>query len=29
MVMNADMSLVETVRRTLPSLANRRQDVFG
>jgi predicted amidohydrolase len=28
-VMNADMSLVETVRRTLPSLANRRQDVFG
>ena len=29
MVINADMSLVETVRRTLPSLANRRQDVFG
>ena len=28
-VMNADMSLVETVRRTLPSLANRRTDVFG
>jgi predicted amidohydrolase len=29
MVINADMSLVDTVRRTLPSLANRRQDVFG
>jgi deaminated glutathione amidase len=29
MVINADMSLVETVRRTLPSLANRRTDVFG
>jgi predicted amidohydrolase len=29
MVINADMSLVETVRRTLPSLANRREDVFG
>jgi predicted amidohydrolase len=28
-VVNADMSLVETVRRTLPSLANRREDVFG
>jgi deaminated glutathione amidase len=29
MVINADMSLVETVRRTVPSLANRRADVFG
>jgi predicted amidohydrolase len=29
MVVNADMSLVETVRRTLPSLANRRVDLFG
>jgi deaminated glutathione amidase len=28
-VVNADMSLVETVRKTLPSLANRREDVFG
>ena len=28
-VVNADMSLVETVRATLPSLANRRDDVFG
>jgi deaminated glutathione amidase len=28
-VVNADMSLVETVRKTLPSLANRRADVFG
>ena len=28
-VLNADMSLVETVRKTLPSLANRRGDVFG
>ncbi len=27
-VVNADMSLVETVRATLPSLANRREDVF-
>ena len=26
-VVNADMSLVETVRETLPSLANRREDV--
>jgi deaminated glutathione amidase len=29
MVINAEMSLVETVRKTLPSLANRREDVFG
>jgi predicted amidohydrolase len=29
MVINADLSLVETVRKTLPSLANRREDVFG
>jgi len=28
-VVDADMSLVETVRKTLPSLANRRADVFG
>jgi len=28
-VVNADMSLVEAVRKTLPSLANRREDVFG
>jgi len=28
-VLEADMSLVETVRATLPSLANRREDVFG
>jgi deaminated glutathione amidase len=28
-VVNADMSLVDTVRETLPSLANRREDVFG
>jgi deaminated glutathione amidase len=28
-VVSADMSLVETVRKTLPSLANRREDVFG
>jgi len=28
-VVNADMSLVDTVRKTLPSLANRRADVFG
>ena len=27
-VVNADMSLVETVRATLPSLANRRADLF-
>ena len=27
-VTNADMSLVDTVRATLPSLANRREDVF-
>jgi predicted amidohydrolase len=29
MVLNADMSLVETVRKTLPSLGNRREDIFG
>jgi deaminated glutathione amidase len=29
MVINAEMSLVDTVRATLPSLANRREDVFG
>ncbi|MGH3297717.1 MAG: carbon-nitrogen hydrolase family protein [Trebonia sp.] len=29
LVINADMSLVETVRGTVPSLANRRADVFG
>jgi deaminated glutathione amidase len=28
-VAEADMSLVESVRCTLPSLANRREDVFG
>ncbi|HVT70758.1 MAG TPA: carbon-nitrogen hydrolase family protein [Trebonia sp.] len=28
-VVDADMSLVDTVRATLPSLANRRDDVFG
>jgi predicted amidohydrolase len=28
-VAEADLSLVETVRRTVPSLANRRDDVFG
>jgi deaminated glutathione amidase len=28
-VTDADMSLVETVRATLPSLANRREDLFG
>jgi predicted amidohydrolase len=28
-VINADMSLVDTVRATLPSLANRREDVFA
>jgi len=28
-VAEADMSLVDTVRATLPSLANRRQDIFG
>jgi predicted amidohydrolase len=28
-VAEADLSLVETVRRTVPSLANRREDVFG
>jgi len=28
-VVEADMSLVDTVRATLPSLANRREDVFG
>jgi deaminated glutathione amidase len=27
-VINADMSLVDEVRATLPSLANRREDVF-
>jgi predicted amidohydrolase len=27
-VVNADMSLVDTVRATLPSLANRRTDIF-
>ena len=27
-VVNADMSLVDTVRKTLPSLANRRTDMF-
>ena len=27
-VINADMSLVESVRETLPSLANRREDLF-
>ena len=28
-VADADLSLVETVREMLPSLANRREDVFG
>jgi len=28
-VINADMSLVDTVRATLPSLANRREDIFA
>jgi predicted amidohydrolase len=28
-VAEADLSLVDTVRATLPSLANRREDVFG
>jgi predicted amidohydrolase len=28
-VADADMSLVDTVRATLPSLANRREDLFG
>jgi predicted amidohydrolase len=28
-VVDADMSLVDTVRATVPSLANRRADVFG
>src|SRR5579859_3149912 len=28
-VVEADMSLVDTVRKTLPSLANRRTDIFG
>jgi predicted amidohydrolase len=28
-VTNAEMSLVETVRATLPSLANRREDIFA
>jgi predicted amidohydrolase len=28
-VVNADMSLIDAVRETLPSLANRREDVFG
>ncbi|HEY6495073.1 MAG TPA: carbon-nitrogen hydrolase family protein [Trebonia sp.] len=27
-VVNADMSVVDTVRKTLPSLANRRADIF-
>jgi predicted amidohydrolase len=29
LVAEADMSLVDSVRATLPSLANRRDDVFG
>ena len=29
LVAEADMALVESVRSTLPSLANRREDVFG
>ncbi|MGH3210401.1 MAG: carbon-nitrogen hydrolase family protein, partial [Trebonia sp.] len=29
LVINADVSLVDTVRGTVPSLANRRADVFG
>ena len=28
-VAEADMDLVDTVRATLPSLANRREDIFG
>jgi hypothetical protein len=28
-VLEADMSLVKSVRAALPSLANRREDVFG
>jgi len=28
-VVDADLSLVDTVRATLPSLANRRDDIFG
>ena len=28
-VVDADLSLVESVRKTLPALANRRADVFG
>jgi len=28
-VVGADLSLVDAVRETLPSLANRRQDIFG
>ena len=28
-VTEADMTLVDSVRATLPSLANRREDVFG
>jgi predicted amidohydrolase len=27
-VVNADMTLVDTVRATVPSLANRRTDIF-
>ncbi len=29
MVVDADMSLVDSVRKTVPSLANRRTDIFG
>jgi hypothetical protein len=29
LVAEADMSFVDSVRATLPSLANRREDVFG
>jgi len=28
-VVEADLTLVDSVRATLPSLANRREDVFG
>ena len=28
-VVEADLSLVDSVRSTLPSLVNRREDVFG
>jgi len=28
-VVEADMALVDSVRASLPSLANRREDVFG